>query len=149
MSALVLNSVVKVYSDWLNRQMDSSNSVFIIFSGRTETAFKEEEKFSFSLGSVIGFPAIFLMTFLTSFGGRHIRLLLLVPIQISLVSMVFPFSIIYNNSKIKRRASNTLSDIADTFETHWRNFKKLRTRQVAPKIIVFNSGLEKNPEIQL
>ena len=146
-SALILNVVMKVYSDWLHRQMDNSSKVFIIFGGRTETAFKEEDKFSFSLGSVIGFPAILLMTILTSFGRLHIRLLLLVPIQISLFTTVLPCAIIYNNIKIKRQASNLVGEVKETLRTYWSIFKRLRSPQVAPKSRGSNSGIDKQQKL--
>ena len=53
-----------IYSDQLLRQMANSVSVFVIFNGKTETAFKQEEKLSFPLSSVVGFPVLVLFTLL-------------------------------------------------------------------------------------
>jgi len=138
---------MKIYSDWLHRQMDNLGSIFVVFGDKTETAFKQEEKFSFSLGSVIGFPAAFLMTFLASFGSRHIRLLLFTPIQLSLVLFVLPCSIIYNNTKIKRRALNLAESILETLSSYSTRLQKLSSSKVAPKATLVQSDLNKDKKI--
>jgi hypothetical protein len=115
-SATVVNIAMKIYADRLRQKMASSQPAFIIFGTKTEADIKEEEKFSFSIGSVVGFPAVILLTFLTTFGSRKIRLLFFFPIQVSLISWALPCFIILNNSKIKRRASNQTSAIFETLK---------------------------------
>ena len=131
--ALLNNIAMKIYSDHLHRSMTKLHSIFVIFGGNTEDAVPQEEKFSFSLSSAVVFPAIVLLTIWTSYGSRHIRLLLFFPIQIFFGSIVLPCCIIFNNSKIKRLASNQVSKMFETLESFWRSLRKLRSRQVSPK----------------
>ena len=128
--ALLNNIAMKIYSDHLHRSM---TKIFVIFGGNTEDAVPQEEKFSFSLSSAVVFPAIVLLTIWTSYGSRHIRLLLFFPIQIFLISIVLPCCIIINNSKIKKQASNQVFKMFETLEYYWRSYKKLRSTQVFPK----------------
>ena len=132
MTALIVNIAMKIYTDQLHQHMANSDSVFVIFGGKTDTTIKQEEKFSFPLGSVIGFPVLVLLTFLTSFASRHLRLLLFSPIQMSLITFVVPCLIVRNNSKIKQRAFNLVTDIKDILETHWRCLKKFRSSTREP-----------------
>ena len=143
-SALIINAAMKIYSDQLNRQMATSDSVFVIYGVNTQSAHKQEEKFSFSLGSMVGFPAIILLTFFISFGSRNLRLLLFIPIQVSMVAIALPSFIIYMNRKIKQRAFNLASDISETFETSCVSLKKLRSIRIAPKMVAFRSGPNQN-----
>ena len=131
--ALLNNIALKIYSDLLYRRMSKSHSIFVVFGGNTEDAFRQEENFSFSLSSVVVYPIIILLTIWTSYGSRHIRLLLFFPIQIFLISIVLPCCIIINNSKIKKQASNQVFKMFETLEYYWRSYKKLRSTQVSPK----------------
>ena len=131
--ALLNNIALKIYSNLLYRRMSKSHSIFVVFGGNTEDAFRQEENFSFSLSSVVVYPIIILLTIWTSYGSRHIRLLLFFPIQIFLISIVLPCCIIINNSKIKKQASNQVFKMFETLEYYWRSYKKLRSTQVSPK----------------
>ena len=139
LAALTINIAVKLYSGQLHQQMAKADSVYIIFGAKTKTGIKQEEKFSFSLGSVIIFPVLVLLTFLTSFASRNLRLLLFFPIQMSLTTIALPCYIIYNNSKIKQRASNTVSVFSENFKIYQRRLKTLRSSRVAPKVLYFKS----------
>jgi len=140
-TALILNAAMKIYSDRLHQLMDRQAAhVFVIIGGKTEVASKQEEKFSFSLGSVIGFPVVVLLTFLTSFATRHLRLLLCFPLQLSLITFVLPCFIIHNNSKIKKLALNKVLIIQETLEFKLRELTRLRSNRVAPNPGKFNSA---------
>ena len=144
MSALIINVAMKIYSDQLNRQMAISDSVFVIYGVNTQSAHEREEKFSFSFGSIVGIPAIILLTFFISFGSQNLQLLLFIPIQVSMVNIALPSFIIYKNSKIKQRAFNLAADISETFETSCVSLKKLRSIRIAPKMVAFRSGPNQN-----
>lgn len=149
MASFIANVAVKIYSDQLHRQMANSDAVFVIFGAKTETAVNQEEKFPFPLGPVVGFPALVLMTFLTSFASRDLRLLLFSPIQIALITFALPCFIVRNNSKIKRRAFRLISDIKESLMTQWHRFKKLISSKVVPKVVVFESGQNQMRSINL
>lgn len=130
--ALVVNISVKIYSDRLHQQMNNLDTVYVVFGNKTVMSHKEDEKFSFSMGLVVAFPASLFLTFLTSFGSRHIRLLLFIPTQLSIIDIAIPCFIICNNNKIKQRAFNQFSSFAETIDTCWKSFLKLKTQRISP-----------------
>ena len=71
----------------------------------------KDEKFILSLTSVMAIPAIFTVGFLSSFSDREFRLRFLFPIQLTVLSVIFPIFVIAVNPKLKQFAIATFLKI--------------------------------------
>ncbi len=95
-SAALVNTIAKVCSDYTRKKIDQQVNIFTI-CGQQQI---NEEKWTFSLETVIGIPLIILFGFLSSFSDCVERLTFFFPLQIMALGFIIPFFVIKKNIKI-------------------------------------------------
>jgi hypothetical protein len=116
--AILINGMIKIYSVRMKKQMEHSIPVFTVQQWHTEQN-SSDEKYSVSLGSVIGIPSIFIFTIFSSFANRELRLTFFCPFTVMLFSVVFPLIIIL---KIRTCIHILRSTVSNQWETNFMTF---------------------------
>ena len=129
--ALIVNASARVYSYKINRQMEDEISVFVVFGNPSSNNYKQEDKFSFSLGSVLAIPFVFFFSLLIAFSSRHERLVLFGPFQITVLSVAVPIGFILSNRKMKKKL---FSRFLHPISSKLNSFKKPFSSTVTPAI---------------
>ena len=101
--AFAINLLTTIYSYRINRQMEQSPSVFILFGTPSRNNTTHFDKFSFSLGFVIFIPFLSILSFFTKIFIRKYRILIFCPLQIVLLNVAMPIVYIYKKPKIKKK----------------------------------------------
>ena len=95
--AIFIHFAIKGYAKYLDNKLkidqDQSNS--------TAAKNNANKKYTVSLGSALVFTLILIGGFLQKYGTRHTRLFVLVPLQSTAMSVVFPLLIILGNPKLR------------------------------------------------
>jgi hypothetical protein len=102
--AILVNLSAKMYTLWINWKMDRSVEVFTIHENQQTNSFSNEELFSVSLEASVGFPLWMMLSIVTSFASRELRLQIFVPIQVMMVNLLFPVYLISKNNKMRSNA---------------------------------------------
>jgi hypothetical protein len=133
--ALIVNVSTKLYSYHLNSQMESATvHVFTIQYLHLNTE-QQKEKFSLSLNSVIGIPIMILFTIVASMASRQTRLLILIPFQMTMMSVLFPIIIISRSEKMKKQLFEAYSlsvNSSDFIGIICSTCKKIHSTQISP-----------------
>jgi hypothetical protein len=88
-----------------------------------------------SLDAVIGIPLMILFTVASSIASRQLRLLILFPFQMTVMSVVLPLIIISRNEKMKKQIfeDNFLNiSYQDFLAVIISTCKKIQSRRVSP-----------------
>jgi len=124
----ILNGLVKLYSVWINKKM-LLNALPV---HQSKKLLSNEEKFILSLTSVIAIPLIFTVGFFSSFSNREFRLRFLFPLQLTVLSIIFPIFLIAVNPKMKQFAIATFVEL---FKEKLSVVPvKMRSSKVSPKL---------------
>jgi hypothetical protein len=124
----ILNGLVKLYSVWINKKMLLKALEPV---NQSKKLFSNEEKFILSLTSVIAIPLIFTVGFFSSFSNREFRLRFLFPLQLTVLSIIFPIFLIAVNPKMKQFAIATFLGL---FKEKLSVVSvKMRSSKVSPK----------------
>lgn len=129
---IIVNVALKVFSVAAQRKLDKSVQNFVVFGAKNQIVDRHDEKFSFSVSSMIVLPCLILFTIITSLSNRFHRLVVFCPMQIVALNTVLPFYIIYSNQKIRRRAENLYLDVCDNLYIWKRGFLKRTSPRICP-----------------
>jgi hypothetical protein len=81
----------------------------------------------------MGFPLATASVFLSSFASRKYCLLFFYPFQVTIISVILPLGIIYQNKKLKKYFEQTLiNPLEDLPVNIYLAFKKVHTSSVSP-----------------
>ena len=117
-SAILINGATKFYASRIKQKMMDSVRVFTIMSHPQSDI--EDNKFSFSINSVLGIPLMIMFAVFSSIASRKIRLLFFYPFQMMLMSVVLPSIVILKNCKMRQQANQFLRE--KVFEKVSANF---------------------------
>ena len=91
-SAILINGATKFYASRIKQKMTDTVWVFTIMSHPQSDIV--DDKFSFSINSVLGIPLMIMFAVFSSIASRKIRLLFFYPFQMMLMSVVLPSIVI-------------------------------------------------------
>ena len=94
--AIIIHFAIKGYAKYLDNKLKIDQDQF----NSTKANNFANKKYTVSLGSALLFTLILIGGFLEKYGTRHTRLFVLVPLQSTAMSVVFPLLIILGNSKL-------------------------------------------------
>ena len=110
LSAVIINTITKLYTVHLKRELNTEIQVFTVeqqnflYSPKTE-------KISLQLNFVIGIPLTIMFAVFSSIATRRMRLLFFYPLQMTLLSVVLPLLIISRNKKLKKNIEKKITDL--------------------------------------
>ena len=132
--ALVVNVIAKLYTLWINREMNPSVEFFEIHvDGQQTNCFSNEEVFSVSLEAAFGIPIWMMFAIVASFANREWRLTFFLPFQLMLLNLLFPIFIIFKNSKMK---NSFLGPVQEQLNKVLTSIKMQITNRVMPNVYV-------------
>ena len=134
LSSGIVNLAAKVYSVWINKKL---NSDLPVSYNHNHNQHLNEEKFILSLTSVLAIPLIMFTGYLSSFSNREIRLKILFPTQLTLLSIFLPLLLITTNAKLKQNVFlNFFEPSSSNFTLLVKNIKKTFSRKVSPHLTI-------------
>jgi hypothetical protein len=130
--AIVITLTVKVYATFINNQMDHASLVFVIAKSDLSHNFYET-KHSFSVLYAVGILFVIFVTIIQSFCSRKIRLLVHCPVQVLLVTILLPVTIIRTNRKIRLNFVPLWSERTQVWANYfWILVKKMSSKRILP-----------------
>jgi len=136
--AILVNLSAKMYTSWINWKMDRSFEIVTSLNEDQHTNnYSNEELFSVSLGAAVGFPLWMMMSIVTSFASRELRLQIFVPIQVMMVNLLFPIYIISKNRKMRSYANaSLLRPVQELFNKVLTTIKMQISNNVTPTYVL-------------
>ena len=144
-STMVINIALVIYLAVVQHKIENSVQIFVIFGNKNQTVLNQEEKFSFSVSSMVGFPSLLLFTIIASLPNRSDRLMFYCPMQIFVLTTVLPLYIILTNHKVKHRADKLYLDFFDMLGKCKSCFLKRTSTQISPAQI--QASNQDNPSL--
>ena len=102
-ATITIHIAIKGFSKYLDYKLDIRQDQF------TSVANSVNKNYTISFGSALLFSFILIGGMLEKYGSRHTRLFILLPLQFTAMTVVFPLLIILGNSKLKKKLYKILA----------------------------------------
>ena len=107
--AIIIQIAIKLLSKYLHKKENIEEEHMPDSNAFVNKAATYNSKHTVSLGSALFFALVLVGGLVAKFGTRQTRVFFFIPLQITAISVCFPFIIILGNPKLKKEFLNFLA----------------------------------------